>query len=166
MSGPKPKRPMPKREETDDSARAAKAAAILGGIFTVAALALFGPRAALSVLLGAGIGVANLMTMRAIIRAVIRAPEDETKPDEARAGAGEPESESADEPTPDHAGQGRRGGVAWGVFAVLKILVLFGGVWILLTRGLVDPMALVVGYGVLPLGIAASSLWSNLGPRR
>jgi len=44
-------------------------------------------------------------------------------------------------------------------------VVLFGGIYVLLTKGLVDPMPLVVGYGVLPLGIAASSLSTALSPR-
>ena len=66
----------------------------------------------------------------------------------------------------DHRGAGRRGGAAWGVFALLKIFLLFGGIWILLTKKLVDPIPLVVGYGVLPLGIAASALVKSLRPRR
>lgn len=145
-----------RKEPQDDTARAAKAAAVLGAIFALAALSLYGTRAAFSVLIGAGIAVANLLTMRAIIRALIQAPAEEEHKSE----------DGKDEPTPDHKGAGRRGGVAWGFFAAFKILILFGGVWILLTRNLVDPMPLVVGYGVLPLGIAASSLWSSLGTRR
>jgi hypothetical protein len=142
------------RAPADDTARAAKAAAILGGIFALAALGLYGGRAAGSVVLGAGIAVANLMTMRAIIRSLLRGPDDD------------PADPPADGSGADHRAEGRRGGAAWGLFAVLKIVILFGGIWILLTRGLVDPMPLVVGYGVLPLGIALSSLWSSLGPRR
>ena len=61
--------------------------------------------------------------------------------------------------------QGKRGGAAWGAFALVKIIVLFGGIWVLLTRGWVDPMPLVVGYGVLPLGITASGLFGSLAPR-
>lgn len=159
MSQPKASKP----EDNDDTGRAAKAAAVLGAIFTFAALGFFGGRVAASVAVGAAIAVANLVTMRAIIRALIRGPEDD---DASNASTTETEDGDKQAPTPDHAGAGRRGGVAWGVFAVLKILILFGGVWILLTRGWVDPMPLVVGYGVLPLGIAASSLWSSLGTRR
>jgi dipeptide/tripeptide permease len=142
----------------DNGLSAVKAAAILGAIFTVAAAGLYGARAALSVAVGAGIAVANLLMLRAIIRALIRGPEEPPK-DSA---GDEPDEKSSQ----DHAEIGRRGGVAWAVFAVLKIFLLFGGVWILLTRGLVAPIPLVVGYGVLPLGIAAASLWSSLGPRR
>ena len=141
-----------------DVARAAKVSAALGVIFSVGALALCDLRTAAGVFIGAAIAVANVVTMRAIIRALVQAPEDEKA-----------EKPEADRPNPsesEHKSAGRRGGVAWGVFAVLKILVLFGGIWLLLTRQMVDPMPLVVGYGVLPLGIAASSLLGSLRPRR
>jgi hypothetical protein len=49
---------------------------------------------------------------------------------------------------------------------MLKIALLFGGVYVLLTRELVDPIPLAVGYGVLPLGIFASTLWQSLKPAR
>lgn len=150
----------PDAPERDDAKVAAAAAAVLGLAFCVAAGAIVGGKAALSVAIGAAIAVANLLTMRAIIRSLLRAPE-EPSPADGEGGDGE----AAPEPRPDHEGAGRRGGVAWGIFAVLKILVLFGGVWFLLTRGWVDPIALVVGYGVLPLGIAASSLLASLAPR-
>lgn len=141
-------------EPLDDTGQAAKAAAILGAIFALTTLGLYGTRAACSVLVGATIAVANLLTMRAIIRALVQVP------DEADAG-----DEASDRPA-DHKGTGRRGGVAWGFFAAFKILILFGGVWILLTKHIVDPMPLVVGYGVLPLGITASAVWSSLRTRR
>lgn len=120
----------------DDIGTAAKAAAILGGILAAFALPISGPRAAVSVLVGAAIAVANLVSMRAIIRALVRSPDD--------------------------AGPST-GQALWALFAALKILLLFGGIWLLLTRRLVDPMPLVVGYGVLPLGIAASAVWPRLG---
>ena len=144
------------KPENDSALAAAKAAGLLGAILTLGALGLYGPRAAASVFLGAAIAVANLLTMRAIIRALLVVPEE---PDAAESDASRPTSK-------EHKDAGRRGGVAWGIFAVLKILILFGGIWILLTRQLVDPMALAVGYGVLPLGIAGASLWSSLRPRR
>jgi len=84
---------------------------------------------------------------------------------EAAGEAAEPDGAAEPEPSIDHVREGKRGGAAWGAFALVKILVLFGGIWVLLTKGLVDPMALVVGYGVLPLGIAASSLIGSLSPR-
>ena len=83
--------------------------------------------------------------------------EDEEKADTEN--TGEPAEKK------NHRAAGKRGGAAWGVFAVFKILILFGGIWMLLSKGLVAPIPLVVGYGVLPLGIAAAGLWNSLRPR-
>ncbi len=57
--------------------------------------------------------------------------------------------------------RGGSGAGAWGISAFTKMLVLFGGIWLLMTRGLVDPMGLVVGYGALPIGIAIGSIVSD-----
>ncbi len=136
--------------ETDDIGRSVVAAAVLGGAFALVALGVYGTRSACSVLVGAAIGIANLVTMRAIIRALVNTS---AETDQTEGSDGDPKRTS------------RGAGVAWGIFAAFKMLILFGGVWILLTRQLVDPMPLVVGYGVLPLGIAASALWSSLRGR-
>jgi len=160
---------------TDAAKVAAIAAGVLGLALSIAAFAVFGLRSGLSVAAGATIAVANLVTMSAIIRALLRpaeaeaeaiaAAEAEKAEAQARGEAREEEEEEPAEPPVDHAREGKRGGAAWGLFAVVKILVLFGGIYLLLTKGLVDPIALVVGYGVLPLGIAASSLVNSLSPR-
>lgn len=161
-------------EGPDAAAVAAVAAAGLAVVLALGALALFGTRTALSVAAGGVIAVANLVTMSAIVRALLRAPDDvpgttseATASPEATATAdgAAPAGETVEADAPDHAREGKRGGAAWGAFAVVKIILLFGGIWILLTKGLVDPMPLVVGYGVLPLGIAASSLYTSLRPR-
>jgi hypothetical protein len=136
------------RDPTDDVTRAAKVAAGLGLVFTVASASIFGMRTAGSVLLGAAIAIANLLTLRAIIKSMMQGDE----------------SSSDANPDADHKAAGNRGGTAWGIFAVFKIVILFGGIWLLLSKDLVDPIPLVVGYGVLPLGIAASSLLSSLSP--
>jgi hypothetical protein len=160
---------------------AAFAAGGLGLALSIAAVALFNLRTSLSVAVGALIAVANLVTMSAIIRALVKSsdeadadaapgltaeadPSAPASPPAAVDGEADPSAEAS--PPIDHRAEGRRGGAAWGGFALLKILVLFGGIWILLTRGWVDPIPLVVGYGVLPLGIAASSVLSSLAPRR
>ena len=140
-------------EGPDTSTGAAVVAAGLGVALTIGAIAVFGPHAALSVGLGAAIAVVNLVTMRAIIRALLKAP------------AVDADAETDPKAEVDHVAEGKRGGAAWGAFAVVKILVLFGGIWLLLTRGIVDPMPLVVGYGVLPMGIAASGLFGSLAPK-
>lgn len=177
---PPKKDPMATTPSADAGPDAARVAAIGAGVLglglSVAAFAVFGLRSGLSVAVGATIAVANLVTMSAIIRALLRPAEAEAEAiaaaeaekaeakakGEARA---EEEEEGEAEPPIDHVREGKRGGAAWGLFAMLKIVVLFGGIYLLLTKGLVDPIALVVGYGVLPLGIAASSLVTSLSPR-
>ncbi|HVH41696.1 MAG TPA: hypothetical protein VM925_05115 [Labilithrix sp.] len=150
------------REPNDDAGQAAKAAAILGAVLALIALSLYGTRTAFSVLVGATIGVANLLTMRAIIRRLVRVSSQDGEPQ-----GGNPKGDASSLPD-DRAGEhepGGRGGIAWGVFAAFKMLILFGGIWFLLTRHVVDPMPLLVGYGVMPLGIAASAVWSSLRER-
>ncbi len=168
-----------KNAEPDGAAIAAKAAAIFGAMLTLAALGLYGGKTAFSVFIGASIAVANLVTMRAIIRALLPPPEDAPAEPPAKSGiddldeiaereiAKDEAAEKEEKKTHrEHVEAGKRGGAAWGVFAVFKIVVLFGGIWILLTRGWVDPMPLAAGYGALPLGIFASAVWGNLAPKR
>ena len=159
-------------EGRDAAKLATLSAAAIGAFLTLAALALFGGKTAVSVAAGAVIAVLNLVTMSAIIRAMLRPAGAEAEAG-AEAGAeleGSPaDADGGDEavvPAPDHAAEGKRGGAAWGAFAVVKIAILFGSIWILLTRGLVDPIPLVVGYGVLPLGITVGGLLTSLAPRR
>lgn len=152
--------------DTDAAKVAAIGAAILGAGLAIAALALFGTRTGMSVAFGAAIAVANLVMMRALVRAMLRPAEEEAFAQaQAQAKADAKAEASEDEDPVDHAAEGKRGAAAWGLFGVLKLVVLFGGIYVLLTKGLVDPMPLVVGYGVLPLGIAASSLFAGLAPR-
>lgn len=167
-------------EDRDTATVAAVCASVIGLALTLGALGFYGKRTALSVALGAAIAVANLLMMRAIVRSVIRPPDEDTQgtiPDEQDAGAhppeepstsseaegeGESESESDDTQSPES----KRGGALWSIFAVVKIFVLFGGLWLLLTKRMVDPIPLVVGYGVLPLGIAATTLVNGVVPAR
>jgi hypothetical protein len=167
----------------DAATISAIAAAVLGLALTVAAFAMFGSRAGLSVCAGAVLAIANLVAMSAIVRRVLTPADDEAlQGDEAASG---PEvdldaeldarasaeldasaSLSREKSEADHAAEGKRGGALWGAFGLAKIVVLFGGMYLLLTRGWVDPIALVVGYAVLPLGIAASSLVTGLSPAK
>lgn len=144
----------------DDASTSAVCAAALGVVFTLAALGVAGGRVAFSVAVGAAIAIANLVMMRAIVKALIQPPAHADADAHADAHA------DADADNPDHKAEGRRGGAAWGGFALIKILLLFGGIFLLLTKNLVDPIPLVVGYGVLPLGIAGSTVVSSLRPRR
>ena len=116
------------------------------------------------------IAVANLASLTAIIRAMLQPAVDDALAEKAA------KAEEADEPEPDepeaeappevdHGAEGKRGGAAWGLFALLKMGLLFGGIWVLLTRHLVDPIPLIVGYGVLPVAIAVSGVLTSLAPR-
>lgn len=173
MAPAKPEGTGSEQEGPDAANVATITAAVLGAALALGALALYDTRTGLSVAAGVVIAVANLATMSAIIRAVVRTP-DEPAPAAAADSADAPDAAAPAEPgnaeaeappAPDHAAEGKRGGAAWGGFALVKIIVLFGGIWVLLTKGIVDPIPLVVGYGVLPLGIAASSLLTSLLPR-
>ena len=150
-----------------DAAKVATiAAGVLGALLALAGLALFDGHVALSVAAGAIIAVANLASLTAIIRAMLQpavddaAEEERVKEAAAAAGSVEPA-----EPPIDPAAEGKRGGAGWGLFALLKMVLLFGGIWVLLTRHLVDPIPLVIGYGVLPVAIAISGVLTSLAPR-
>ncbi|HEY1958650.1 MAG TPA: hypothetical protein VGH28_23695 [Polyangiaceae bacterium] len=86
------------------------------------------PRAAVSVAGGAALAVANLWAMRGTVRVL------------AGAAAG---------------GQAPRG---YAVLLSMKLLALFGFVWLLLTRGLVSAGPFAIGYGALPIGVAIGAL--------
>lgn len=59
----------------------------------------------------------------------------------------------------------RRGHAApWTVFGMLKLAGLFGGVWLILRSGIATPLALLVGYGALPIGITLGTLFGPKPP--
>jgi hypothetical protein len=101
----------------------------------VTAAFVWGTRFALSVGAGAAIAGSNLYVLSKIVGAMM-----------GRGTSGESPGASAG---------------TWGVLAMVKMVVLFGGIWIVMTKGLVDPMGLVVGYGSLPIGIAIGSIVSD-----
>lgn len=49
----------------------------------------------------------------------------------------------------------------WGVIGAVKFVVLLVGVGLLLRYGVVDALALIVGYGALPVGITLSTFLVN-----
>ena len=111
--------------------------AAFGARFAIGAGCGWGGRAALSVAAGVLIAVLNLYGLARILGALVG----------GRAG----EEEDAG---------------LWGVLAVVKVCALFGGVWLLMSSHLVDPLPLVVGWGALPVGIAIASLVSDKTDRR
>lgn len=54
----------------------------------------------------------------------------------------------------------KRGNTApWGIIALLKMAVLFGGVWLILRTGVVSALSLIAGYCALPVGVTVGSLF-------
>jgi hypothetical protein len=106
--------------------------AAFGALFVIGAGCGWGLRAAISVAVGVLIAVANLYGLARILGALLGA----------------------------RAGEDPNAGI-WGVLAVVKVVGLFGGVWLLMTSHVVDPVGLVVGWGSLPVGIAIASLVSD-----
>ncbi len=52
----------------------------------------------------------------------------------------------------------------WAMIAVVKLVFLFGGVWIILKNDYVPGLALAVGYGALPIGITFGFLFGPKPP--
>ncbi len=114
------------------------AVGVSGAVLTTAGAILYGLAAGVSVAMGALTALANLYVLSRIVAAVARPYEDAAT----------------------------SAGFVWGVIALGKILVLFGGLWWLMARHLVAPLPLVVGYGSLPIGIAIGAVVSDkVGPR-
>lgn len=130
--------------------------AALGAVFTLGALAFFPVKTGLSVFAGALVAASNLWVLSKIVEAILVPPDDED----------DHGAEGKDEPKPAPKEPKKTFSGAWGALALVKILVLFGGAWILMTRGLVDPIGLVVGYGSLPVGVSLSGLFSGLKPSK
>jgi hypothetical protein len=109
------------------------AVVLTGTLLAVAARLLWGMRLAISVEAGGAIAASNLYVLSRIVHGMTLS---------GLSGAG-------------------GGAAAWGVVALVKMLLLFGGIWWVMARGLADPIGLVVGYGALPIGIAIGSIVSD-----
>jgi hypothetical protein len=114
------------------------AVAAFGGMFAIGAGSAWGLRTATSVAVGALIALLNLYGLARILSSLVGG----------------------------HASEGESNPGLMGVLAVVKICGLFGGVWLLMARHLVDPIPLVVGWGALPIGITIGSLVSDKTDRR
>jgi hypothetical protein len=110
------------------------AVGLTGAAFACSALVVSSAGCALSVAVGAAIATANLWVLARIVGALL--------PTEA-AGA---------------RAQSRAG---WVLVAMLKMAGLVGLLWLLLRHGGISPLALAVGWGALPIGIAIGSLVSD-----
>ncbi len=54
----------------------------------------------------------------------------------------------------------RRTRTRYSLLAVIKITLLLGVVYLLLTSGVIPILALAIGYGALPIGIVVGQLWA------
>jgi hypothetical protein len=111
------------------------AVALSGALMAVAAFFVWGRRLAVSVEVGGAIAASNLYVISRIGHAMVA--------------------------TGQSGGVGEVSAAAWGVLALGKMLLLVGGIWWLMARGLVDPLGLALGYGSLPTGIAIGSIVSD-----
>lgn len=110
----------------------------LGILGTVGTFVVFDARAAMSFGVGALVAAANLYALAWLIGGLIGGSVD---------------------------GETRASPTALSFLVVSKMLLLFGGAWFLMVKGLVEPLPLVCGYGILPLGIAIGALVSDMGDR-
>lgn len=108
--------------------------ALIGALEALGALLFSGFGAALSVGAGAALAAGNLWLLARIIAELL--PSD---------------AEGAES-------QSRAG---WALVAVLKMFGLLGGAWLLMRHGIVEPLAMLIGFGALPIGIAIGSLVSD-----
>jgi ATP synthase I chain len=108
--------------------------AVVGVGLSIAALCVFGLSVAWSVAIGGAIAALNLWALARIMVPMLPADEAGARP-------------------------GKRGRHA--LAAILKMLGLVGGVWLLMRHGVVSPIPMVVGFGSLPIGIVIGSLVSD-----
>ena len=60
---------------------------------------------------------------------------------------------------------GKKGNTApWAIIAVLKLVLLLGGVWMILKSEVVSGLPLVIGYMALPVGAVMASLFGPKPP--
>lgn len=107
---------------------ASAATALVGAALAAGAWALVGPSAAWSVAAGALVATLNLVALSWMVGRLMV-----------------PSGRSATR------------GVAL-VLVLVKTVLLFGGLFALMRGGFVEPIALVVGYGAMPVGIVVGAL--------
>jgi hypothetical protein len=108
--------------------------AAAGGTLALGAMAVFGAAAAFSVAVGAGIATGNLWILGRVVTALL--------------------------PT-GAAGARAQSRAGWALVAGLKMVGLIAVVWLLMRHAVVSPLAMLVGFGALPIGIAIGSLVSD-----
>jgi hypothetical protein len=110
---------------------------LTGAVLALGATFIAGVSTGFSVAVGAVIATGNLWALARIFTAIL--PSGEGAAEGARS-------------------QSRAG---WSLVAILKLFALIGAVWLLMKHDLVSPLAMLVGFGSLPIGIALGSLVSD-----
>jgi hypothetical protein len=108
--------------------------AATAGVEALCAAAFVDLAAAFSVALGGALAVLNLWALARIIVALL--PDD--------GGAAEAQSRAG-----------------WALLAAVKMVGLLAVSWLLMRHGVVSPLAMLVGFMALPIGIAIGSLVSD-----
>lgn len=142
---------MSRDEDGSTYGAALVAVGLVGAGLALGAFVLYGGKTAGSALFGTTLAIANLWVLGRVIRAMLPAPEIPK--------AGAPQGESDGEPAK------KGSAAAWGVFALLKVLGLFGLVLLAVHTGYVTPLGFLAGYGALPLGIVMAQLARGMSAR-
>ena len=108
--------------------------AIAGSVEAVCAAAFVDFATAFSVALGVALAVLNLWALARIVVALLP---DDTGAAEAQSRAG------------------------WAILAAVKMIGLLAVSWLLMRHGVVSPLAMLIGFMSLPIGIAIGSLVSD-----
>jgi hypothetical protein len=108
--------------------------AITGAVLSVGGFAVFGLWSGFSVAVGAAIATANLWVLARIVGALLPS---------------------------DAAGANAQSRAEWALVAMLKMVGLIGGMWLLIRHGVVSPLGMAAGFGALPIGIAIGGLVSD-----
>jgi hypothetical protein len=111
--------------------------ALTGAVEALGAAAFVHLEAAFSVALGAALAVSNLWILARIVVALLP---------EVRDG-----SEQAPSP----------GRIGWAILAAVKMAGLLAVSWLLMDRGVVEPLSMLIGFLSLPIGIAIGSVVSD-----
>jgi hypothetical protein len=167
-------------ESSGELTRIMKVVGGVGVILAAGAFGMYGVHAGFSVAVGAVIAVSNLWVLGKIIASAL--PEVEPTPSNkggdakadgkananANADADADANANADANADAYANADAKGSssrarrAAWTAFAFVKILVLFGGIWMLMANGVASPLGLAVGYGSLFIGIGLSTMLSSM----
>ena len=117
--------------------------ALSGGVLALGALAFLGVREGFSAAVGAALATGNLWALARIVTELLPPPPD-------------PDTRAASAPSAKGAGP-------WTLVGLLKMLGLLAVAWLLMRHGVVAPLAMLIGFGALPIGIAIGSIVSDRG---